>query len=126
MVSIPSPLAKCECVTQKHSSAKATVHQPHCFDVARAGHVEMVELLLKRKANPATTNKRGQSVLELSKPEVRLPAHRSDETSGCGLEQAVLRHSTVRPRVDALVTRIPHCLKKVGMLLPQIQVLLNW
>jgi ankyrin repeat protein len=34
------------------------------------GHAEVVTLLLKRKANPATTNKRGQSVLELSKLEV--------------------------------------------------------
>lgn len=35
------------------------------------GHTEVVELLLKRKANPANTNKKGQSVLEMSKPEVR-------------------------------------------------------
>eukprot|EP00983_Pelagomonas_calceolata_P126619 1161324-Pelagomonas_calceolata.AAC.4 len=34
------------------------------------GHTEAVSLLLKRKANPAATNKRGQSVLDLCKPEV--------------------------------------------------------
>jgi len=32
-----------------------------------------VSLLLKRKANPGATNKRGQGLLELSKPEVRRP-----------------------------------------------------
>lgn len=51
------------CCTHARTHMQTPLHMP-------AGHTETVALLLKRKANPAAVNKKGQTVLQISKPEV--------------------------------------------------------